>query len=58
MLVIGFIFFCLWVCCTVDKMAVVLSFADMCSSYGFSVICWRLFEFWLVSRVQLFYLFV
>ena len=26
---------CLSVCCTVDKMAVVLSFADACSSFSF-----------------------
>ena len=38
MLVLGFIFICLWVCCTVDKTDVVLSFADVCSSLvGFKI---------------------
>ena len=35
MKILGFICVCLWVCCTVDKMAFVLSFADVCSSYVF-----------------------
>ena len=50
MLVLGFIFVCLWFCCTVSKI--------LCSSYGFFVICWHVFEFWLVLRFQLFYLLV
>ena len=35
MLVLGFIFVCLWVYCTVDKMAVLLSFADVCLVMSF-----------------------
>ena len=50
MLVLGLIFVCLWVYCTVDKMAAVLSFADVCSSYVFFDICWHVFEFWYFVR--------
>ena len=51
MSVLDYIFVCLWTCCTVDKMAVVLSFADVCSS--FFVIYWCVFEYWLFIRFQL-----